>query len=95
MKKIFGAILATAALALAVSCTTVAPGSADSGAIANAKRGEATGGFLFGLIPVTSADVSISTAAANGGVKKIATVDHKAVSYLGIWVVRTTIVTGE
>ena len=95
MKKIFGAILATAALALAVSCTTVNPGQADSGATANAKRGEATGGFLMGLIPVMSADVSISTAAANGGVTKIATVDHKAVSYLGIWVVRTTIVTGE
>lgn len=94
-KKVFGAVLATAALALAVSCTTVAPGEANAGVSANAKRGEATGGFLFGLIPVTSADVSISTAAANGGVKNIATVDHKAVSYLGIWVVRTTIVTGE
>ena len=95
MKKIIGAIAASAALFLAVGCTTVAPGSADSGAVANAKRGEATGGFLFGVIPVTSADVSISTAAANGGVKNIATVDHKTVSYLGFWVVRTTIVTGE
>ena len=95
MKKVFGAVLATAALALAVSCTTVAPGSADAGASANAKRGEATGGFLFGYVPVMSADVSISTAAANGGITKVATVDHKAVSYLGIWVVRTTIVTGE
>lgn len=95
MKKIIGAIAAAAALFLAASCTTVAPGTANAGAAANAKRGEATGGFLFGVIPVTSADVSISTAAANGGVKNIATVDHKAVSYLGLWVVRTTIVTGE
>lgn len=95
MKKVFGAILATAAMALAVSCTTVVPGSADSGASANAKRGEASGGFLFGVLPVTSADVSISTAAANGGIKHIATVDHKVYSLLGIWVTKTTIVTGE
>ncbi len=95
MKKILGAAIAVVAMALAVSCTTVRPGSSDAGASANAKRGEATGGFLFGLVPVTSADVSISTAAANGGIKKIATVDHKSVSYLGIWVKRTTIVTGE
>lgn len=95
MKKIIGAILATAALALAVSCTTVAPGQIDSGATANAKRGEASGGLLFGLLPVMSADFSVSTAAANGGITKIATVDYKMVSYLGIWVTRTTIVTGE
>ena len=94
MKKVFGAILA-ASLVLAMSCTTVSPGASDSGAAANAKRGEATGGFLFGRIPVMSADVSIATAAANGGITKIATVDHKAVSYGGFWVVRTTIVTGE
>ena len=47
------------------------------------------------MLPVMSADVSISTAAANGGITKIATVDSKTVNYLGIWVVRTTIVTGE
>ena len=94
MKKVFGAILA-AALVLAMSCTTVSPGSADSGATANAKRGEATGNFLFGYIPLMSSDVSIATAAENGGIRKIATVDHKTVSYAGIWVVRTTIVTGE
>lgn len=95
MKKVIGALVAAATLLLAIGCTTVAPGAFDAGASANAKRGEATGGFLFGLIPVTSADVSISTAAANGGIKKIATVDHKDVSYLGLWVVKTTIVTGE
>ena len=95
MKKVFGAVLATAALALAVSCTTVNPGQANAGASANAKRGEATGGYLFGVLPVMSADNSISTAAANGGITNIATVDHQTVSYLGIWVVRTTIVTGE
>lgn len=95
MKKVFGAVLATAALALAVSCTTVSPRTSDAGASANAKRGEATGGFLFGVLPVTSADYSISTAAANGGITKIATVDLKTYNLLGIWVTKTTIVTGE
>ena len=94
MKKI--AIAALAALALATTaCTTVAPKWSDAGASANAKRGEATGGFLFGYVPVISADISVSTAAKNGGISKIATVDEQTVSYLGIWVVRTTIVTGE
>ena len=95
MKKIIGALAACAALMLAVSCTTVAPGSFDAGAAANTKRGEASGQFLFGVVPMPSADVSISTAAANGGIKKIATVDHKTFSLLGVLVTRTTIVTGE
>lgn len=100
MKKVFGAVLATAALALGVSCTTVAPGygfatQAVVPDAASVKTGEAEGGFLFGIIPVMSADVSVSTAAKNGGIKKIATIDTKTVSFAGIWVVRTTIVTGE
>lgn len=99
MKKIIGAFALAAALAL-TACTTVAPGYGfgTDAVVPNAssvKTGEAEGGFLFGFIPVTSADVSVSTAAKNGGIKKIATIDTKKVSYLGIWVKRTTIVTGE
>ena len=100
MKKVFGAILATAALALAVSCTSVVPGYGfgTQAVVPEArivKTGEATSGFLFGRVPLLEADISVSTAAKNGGITKIATVDSKAISYLGIWVIRTTIVTGE
>ena len=94
MKKI--AIAALAALALATTaCTTIVPVHSDAGASTNAKVGEASGNFLFGYLPLTSADISIATAAKNGGVTRIATVDSKTYSLLGIWVVRTTIVTGE
>ena len=101
MKKALSAVLASLALAvMAASCTTVAPGYGLAGqavvpGATISKTGEASGGYLFGFLPVMSADNSVSAAARNGGITKIATVDSKKVSYLGIWVVRTTIVTGE
>ena len=105
MKKMLLALVATAALALAVtSCTTVKPGygGAFGGAgqavvpgVSMAKTGEATGTWLFGLIPLTTVDNGVSTAAKNGGITKIATIDTKKFSLLGIIVKTTTIVTGE
>lgn len=102
MKKALCAVLGSLALAVvAASCTTVAPGYGFTGQavtpnnVSMSKTGEATGGFLFGRVPVMSADVSVATAAKNGGIHKIATIDTRSVSYAGIWVVRTTIVTGE
>lgn len=102
MKKLVVSALAAIALAaVATSCTTVAPGIGFGGSNAVTpdasieKTGEATGMLLFGHLPLLSADYSVSTAAKNGGIKKIATVDTKTLSYLGIVVFRTTIVTGE
>ena len=91
------AVLVSAAF---MSCTTISPGyGIGSNAIVSdasmEKTGEASGAFLFGFIPLTNADISLSSAAANGGITKIATVDTRSHSILGIVVTRTTIVTGE
>lgn len=94
MKKLVVSALAAIALAaVATSCTTVNPGIVGNASIA--KHGESTGLFLFRYIPLPSADISIETAAKNGGITKVATVDYKEHSILGIIVTKTTIVTGE
>lgn len=100
MKKFFA--IATIAAALALSaCTTVTPGYGLLGSdavvpgVSMQKTGETSGNFLFGILPLMSADLSVSTAAKNGGITKIATVDSKTFTILGIYVKRTTIVTGE
>jgi len=65
-------------------------------AIACEKQGESTAQFLFGAIPLTHmGDITVATAAKNGGIKKIATIETKKTSILGIIVTYTTVVTGE
>lgn len=82
---VVGAMLSGCALTLPVSATSNPLGS---------KIGTATGtgylGFLF-----FNADASIRSAAKNGGITKISTVDLKQTSILGIIVTYETIVTGE
>lgn len=102
MKKLVVSALAAIALAaVATSCTTVTPGIGFGGASAVnpyssiQKTGEATGLLLFGQLPLLTADYSVSTAAKNGGITKIHTVDSRRKSILGIVVWKTTIVTGE
>ena len=101
MKKIILSLLAALAVSvIATSCTTITPGygfgtSAVYAGASMKKTGEASGQFLFGWIPMTSADISVSTAAKNGGITKIATVDTKTYNLLNILVTKTTIVTGE
>ncbi|WP_052296184.1 TRL-like family protein [Treponema brennaborense] len=75
-------------------CTTVQPVAATSNAVGS-KVGEASGGFLFTVIPMGGADCSIKAAAQNAGITKISTVDQKVTLYLGFWANVTTIVTGE
>lgn len=93
MKKI--AILsALVALLLLAGCTTVVPVTATSNPVGS-KVGEATGSLLFGFIPLGSKlDMSIQTAAKNGGITTISTVDEKVVDYFFIAKV-STVVTGE
>lgn len=92
MKKIALAVLAAATLMLA-SCTSVTPVCA-TGNTMGSKVGEATGTYLFGYLPLSGADSSIKTAAKNGGITKISSVDSKV--YVGFFVNKvTTIVTGE
>lgn len=57
------------------------------------KTGEATATTILGL--VANGDASIETAAKNGGITQIMTVDHRSYSILGIYATFTTIVTGE
>lgn len=56
------------------------------------KVGTSTATMLLGI---SSGDGSVETAAKNGGITKIKTVDVKINHVLGIYVAATTIVTGE
>lgn len=92
MKKFVLAGLASVTLLLA-SCSSVTPLCATSNPVGK-KVGEATGTYLFGILPLGGADSSIQSAAKNGGISKISTVDVKRSE--GIFTIKiTTIVTGE
>ena len=79
------------------SCTTIAPsyGVGISTDARSEKRGEASCTFLFGLIPLGDGDISVATAAENGGIKRVATLDTKTTNVLFIVTKKTTIVTGD
>jgi len=58
------------------------------------KRGEASSSQILGM--VATGDASIQTAARNGGITTIHSVDYKYVSYvLGVYSKFTTVVIGE
>jgi uncharacterized protein YceK len=58
-----------------------------------AKTGEACSMSILGW--VTTGDSSVPTAAKNGGIKKIASVDNNFMQVLGIYAKFCTVVTGE
>ena len=91
MKKVFTAIAIALSLLFA-SCTTVVPVSAGTSEVTE-KSGTSKGGTVLGII--LWGDASMAKAAENGNITKIATVDQEVKSYLGIVVLRKTIVTGE
>lgn len=91
MKKIALSFVAAAALAL-TGCTTFVPVSAGAGTIGS-KKGTSTGTTILGII--NAGDNSMLAAANDGKISKIATVDEKITNYAGIFIIRTTIVTGE
>jgi len=75
------------------SCSLTLPVNATGYAVGNkVGTAKATGylGFLF-----FDADASIRTAAKNGGISRISSVDIKQTSLLGIIVTYETIVSGE
>ena len=96
MKKIV-AVGALAALLVLVGCTSVIPVGATSNPVGS-KVGESSATFLFGGpafgFPLGGGDVSIQTAAQNGGISSISTVDQKIENYY-IMTKVTTIVTGN
>jgi len=94
MKKVIVSLAAVAMAVAAMSCTTISPRMVTSNTVGS-KTGQASGMLLFGVLPLTSADWSLSTACRSAGITKVATVDTKVNSILGIIVTNTTIVTGE
>lgn len=91
MKKIAIAFAAAATLALA-SCKTVLPVAATSNDMGK-KVGESTTTLLFNILPI-SGEASIASAAKNGGIKKISSVDLKVKWYV-VLTQLTAVVTGE
>jgi len=92
MKKVlFGTILVLA-LSLA-SCATTYPLTATSNPVGS-KMGQASATYLFGILPLGSADMGIYAAAKNGGITKISTVDMKVTPLLFITTI-STVVSGE
>lgn len=75
------------------SCSITMPVAATSNSIGN-KVGMAKASGFLGIL-FFDADASIKTAAKNGGITKISTVDIKSSSLLNILVSYETIVTGE
>ena len=87
-------IFALLAVALMMSsCALTLPVTATSNPV-GAKVGTAKATGYLGLL-FFDADASIRTAAKNGGITKISTVDIKNTSILNIIVTYETIVTGE
>lgn len=94
MKKLtalFAGVLLAGSLA---SCSITSPVNATSNPVGT-KVGTAKGNCWLGTL-CFKVDNSIKTAAKNGGVTRIATVDHKTKIFpFGILIQYTTIVTGE
>ena len=77
---------------IAMSCSITEPIAATSNEIGS-KVGISSGKCYFGLC--LGVDASIITAAKNGNISKISTVDYRRKNILGIIQVRECIVTGE
>ena len=89
--KTFFALLAV--VAMMSSCSLTLPVTATSNPVGTRVGTAKATGFLGILF--FNADASIRTAAKNGGITKISTVDIKQTSLLNLIVTYETIVTGE
>ncbi len=92
-KKINKFFALLAAIALLTSCSLTLPVTATSNPIGT-KVGTAQATGFLGIL-FFDADASIQTAAKNGGITKISTVDLKQKNVLNLVVTYETIVTGE
>lgn len=93
MKKL-KVIFAMFTLALMVSsCSLTLPVNATSNSVGNKVGTSIATGYLG--VFFFDADASIKTAAKNGGITKISTVDVKQTNLLNLIVTYETIVTGE
>lgn len=90
VKTIFALLVVVAMMS---SCSLTLPVAATSNPVGT-KVGEAKATGFLGVL-FFDADASIRTAAKNGGITKISTVDIKQENVLNLIVTYTTIVTGE
>jgi hypothetical protein len=94
MKKVFRNLLAAAVVVGSMSsCSLTLPVAATSNPVGS-KVGTAKGTGFLGIL-FFGADASIKSAAKNGGISKISTVDVKMSNILNLIVSYETIVTGE
>jgi len=92
-KKLKSILALLAVVAMMSSCALTLPVNATSNPVGN-KVGTAKATGYLGIL-FFDADASIRTAAKNGGITKISTVDIKQTSLLNFIVTYETIVTGE
>ena len=93
MKKIKSILGIGALLLMMSSCSLTLPVNATSNPVGE-KVGTAKATGYLGVL-FFNADASIKSAAENGGISKISTVDIKRTDMLGLIVTYETIVTGE
>lgn len=93
MNKVKSIFALVAVAAMMSSCALTLPVNATGNPVGN-KVGQATATGYLGVL-FFDADASIRTAAKNGGITKISTVDIKSTNFLNIITTYTTIVTGE
>jgi len=93
MRKLKTILALLAVVAIMSSCSLTLPVAATSNPVGT-KVGTATATGYLGIL-FFNADASIRTAAKNGGITKISTVDIKQGNVLNLIVTYETIVTGE
>jgi hypothetical protein len=93
MRKVKTIFAALAVVAMMASCSLTLPVTATSNPVGTKVGTSKATGFLGVLF--FNADASIRTAAKNGGITKISTVDIKQGNVLYLIVTYETIVTGE
>ncbi|WP_306643161.1 TRL-like family protein [Sanyastnella coralliicola] len=92
MKKVLFGLAGVAMIALS-SCSITLPVTATSNAVGN-KVGKSSGTCYLGVL-CFGVDASIQTAAKNGGISKISTVDYTQKNVLNLIITHETTVTGE
>ncbi len=103
MKKIIALSAVAAGAALLASCATPAAtgalytgtvtGDVANNNVAITKTGEACNTSIFSLI--ATGDASVRAAKASAGITNVATIDHTANSFLGIYGTYCTIIRGN
>ena len=94
MKKIITNTFIAISILVLTSCSISGPlFITDNAGGPNSKTGESSYTMILGFMPL-NADASIATAAKNGGITKVATVDQKITGKFFSTTI-TTVVTGE